>query len=468
MTAAARPRAYLVDWRELPRWDLKSARAAAFRAAHPSFQRLGNFVEEAAEIVHAAREPAHEWPVYGVNNKEGVSFSHFQKGAAFNAPYKQIREDWFFHNPTRANVGSLGRVPHVPPDALTSPEYQVWRIKRGLLPDYLEILIRLPFFLDLIECHRVGAVKERLFVENLCEIPIPLFEEKTQRAIVVRWREAHEKGAAARGRVEAKKAEIDARFFSDLGLNASARTTLPKCFAVLWKDFLRWGVSYNQQRQTGLDITQGKFPVVELGSILDLVQYGTSEKANSTERGTSVLRIGNIKDRALDLSDLKHIELPKTTRESLLLREGDIAIIRTSGSRDLVGTCAVFHGKEDFVFASYLIRLRVATDKAEPEFVSWFINSPLGREQVDAVSRQIMQNNINSEELRGLQIPLPPLRVQREIVARVQTGRAEIARERAAVARLTCEITSEIEALILGETKLEGERKPGSRPRFGH
>ena len=271
MTAAARPRAYLVDWRELPRWDLKSARAAAFRAAHPSFQRLGNFVEEAAEIVHAAREPAHEWPVYGVNNKEGVSFSHFQKGAAFNAPYKQIREDWFFHNPTRANVGSLGRVPHVPPDALTSPEYQVWRIKRGLLPDYLEILIRLPFFLDLIECHRVGAVKERLFVENLCEIPIPLFEEKTQRAIVARWREAHEKGAAARGRVEAKKAEIDARFFSDLGLNAPARTTLPKCLAVWWKDFLRWSVSYNQQRQTGLDITQGKFPVVELGSILDLV-----------------------------------------------------------------------------------------------------------------------------------------------------------------------------------------------------
>ncbi len=42
------------------------------------------------------------------------------------------------------------------------------------------------------------------------------------------------------------------------------------------------------------------------------------------------------------------------------------------------------------------------------------------------------------------------LNVQREIVARVQTGRAEIARERAAAARLAREITAEIEAQILG------------------
>ena len=64
------------------------------------------FYRRSTEIVYAAREPDHEWPVYGVNNKEGVFFSHFQKGRAFNTPYKRISEDWFFHNPTRANVGS--------------------------------------------------------------------------------------------------------------------------------------------------------------------------------------------------------------------------------------------------------------------------------------------------------------------------------------------------------------------------
>lgn len=47
--------------------------------------------------------------------------------------------------------------------------------------------------------------------------------------------------------------------------------------------------------------------------------------------------------------------------------------------------------------------------------------------------------------------------VQREIVARAQTGRAEIARECEAAARLTREITAEIEAQILGSR--EGVRE---------
>ena len=87
------------------------------------------------------------------------------------------------------------------------------------------------------------------------------------------------------------------------------------------------------------------------------------------------------------------------------------------------------------MFASYLIRLRFDFKKVDPEFVSWFINSQLGRQQVDAMSRQIMMNNINAEELRSLQIPLPPLLVQKQIIQRVAMGRVEMPRERELVKR---------------------------------
>ena len=89
--------------------------------------------------------------MFGVNNKDGVFLNSYQKGSTFNAPYKRIRKDWFFHNPTRSNVGSLGIVPDVPEDAITSPEYQVWRIRpdatESLLPGYVACLIQTPFFL---------------------------------------------------------------------------------------------------------------------------------------------------------------------------------------------------------------------------------------------------------------------------------------------------------------------------------
>lgn len=166
-------RQLVVWWNDLARWDVKTARAATFRIANPSFRPLTEFAEGATELVRPWEEPEKEWPVYGVNNKVGVFFSHYQKGKDFNAPYKRIRKDWFFHNPTRSSVGSLGIVPDVPYDALTSPEYQVWRLRKGLVPGYVAVLINTPFFVNLVQFHRVGAVKQRLYVENLLEICVP-------------------------------------------------------------------------------------------------------------------------------------------------------------------------------------------------------------------------------------------------------------------------------------------------------
>lgn len=91
----------------------------------------------------------------------------------------------------------------------------------------------------------------------------------------------------------------------------------------------------------------------------------------------------------------------------------------------------MFHGTDPFVFASYLFRLRVSQAQADPNYVAWVINSPIGRQQVNAISRQIMQNNINSEEICSLEIPLPPLNVERKIMAEVQAGLNEIAELRA-------------------------------------
>ncbi|ARK52068.1 hypothetical protein BOC36_01945 [Burkholderia pseudomallei] len=187
-----------------------------------------------------------------------------------------------------------------------------------------------------------------------------------------------------------------------------------------------------------------------LGELLDGVQYGTSDKANTEKRGVTVLRMNNIVDGRIDLRDLKHVPLQQKDVDRWRLNVGDILVIRTNGSRDLVGTCAVFHAAGDYVFASYLIRLVVDKARAVPEFVAAVINSAAGRAQINAVSRQIMQNNINSQELRGLRIPLPPLTVQSELVAKFNTARqrADALRAQADKRRDACR--EEVEAMILG------------------
>ncbi|MGA4497513.1 restriction endonuclease subunit S [Bacillus bombysepticus] len=179
-----------LGWHNISAWNVQSARAAAFKIQNPHFKPLRDYLEESTILIKPWEDPDKDWPVYGVNNKDGVFFSYYQKGNEFNAPYKKIAENWFFHNPTRASVGSLGIVPCVPEDALTSPEYQVWKIKKGISPEYMAALISTPFFINLIQYHRVGAVKQRLYVENLMDIHIPMLSEKEQESVVQKRKNA--------------------------------------------------------------------------------------------------------------------------------------------------------------------------------------------------------------------------------------------------------------------------------------
>ncbi len=149
-----------------------------------------------------------------------------------------------------------------------------------------------------------------------------------------------------------------------------------------------------------------RFPLVELGNIVELVQYGISSLASTERRGVPMLRMNNLQKEGWDLNDLKYIELSERELETYRLKIGDILFNRTN-SKELVGKCEVFREAGDWVFASYLIRMRLLPS-VSPQFVSDFLSTSVGRLQIDRLSRQIIgMTNINGEELRHILVPLP-------------------------------------------------------------
>lgn len=200
---------FLANYENTQQWDVKAGRAAAFIAANPDFVRLGDYTEECTETFRPWDEPEKEWPIYGVNNKEGVFLSSMQAGKDFNAPYKKVEKDWFFHNPTRANVGSLGIVNEVPMDALTSPEYQVWRLKGGFTPGFMALMLKTNYFLALVAFNRVGGVKQRMYYSNLAEIRLPEIPTEIQKDFAGRRREILANITAANEKLAQRKIEIE-------------------------------------------------------------------------------------------------------------------------------------------------------------------------------------------------------------------------------------------------------------------
>jgi type I restriction enzyme S subunit len=150
------------------------------------------------------------------------------------------------------------------------------------------------------------------------------------------------------------------------------------------------------------------------------IRYGTSAKTRKDGgHDIPVLRMGNIVEGYLDYSELKYLPSNHAEFPDLLLAPGDILFNRTN-SPELVGKTAVVTQTASASFASYLIRVRVATD-VQPRYVSHFINSPAGRQWIKrVVSQQVGQANVNGSKLKACAIPMPPAAEQARIVEEVE------------------------------------------------
>lgn len=272
-----------------------------------------------------------------------------------------------------------------------STEFHVIRANPAkILPEWIWYFVRRLEFRTQGTFHFRGAVgQQRVPVEYLenAQIPLPPLDE--QRRIVGRIKDCL-------SRVE----EIER-------LRQESERETDQLHSAIFADFV------NSQL---VDVSS-----VALGTVLKECKYGTSVKANVSESGFPVLRMGNIKEGRLDITDLKHIDLPSAELEKYFLSDGDILVNRTN-SFELVGKSALFESLTgDWVYASYLIRLRVHTDAVLPEYVNGIINSRIGRAYVMRTARRaIGMVNINAEEIKRMPLPLPSLSIQRELVEKLK------------------------------------------------
>lgn len=157
-----------------------------------------------------------------------------------------------------------------------------------------------------------------------------------------------------------------------------------------------------------------------LRTISGLVEtrYGTSVSAEADETsGLPVLRIPNVVTGEVNTSDIKYVALPPADIERLLLKYGDVLVVRSNGNPEYVGRSAPITdciAKKPHVYASYLIRLRVDIDRLFPEYLSSYLNSFYGRAAMrNAIRTTAGQSNLSGESLSKIKIPLPSIEQQR-------------------------------------------------------
>ncbi len=184
---------------------------------------------------------------------------------------------------------------------------------------------------------------------------------------------------------------------------------------------------------------------VPVGDLITDIRYGTAKKCDYGGGAVPVLRIPNVQGGRIDLADMKSADFDAKELAKLLLRHGDILVIRSNGSLDLVGRSAIVDDSAaGMLFAGYLIRMRVEPAKCLPEYLHHFLQSPVARDTITMASKSTSGvNNVNAQQLQALAVPLPDLATQRTLIdqieqsfARADRLEAEATRARALLDRL--------------------------------
>ena len=154
-----------------------------------------------------------------------------------------------------------------------------------------------------------------------------------------------------------------------------------------------------------------------IGDILTLSQYGISIDMNEVGDGCKIYRMNEISDMFCDRTIDKFADISGKEIKKFKLKTNDVLFNRTN-SQEFVGRTGIFKkfSDEDVVFASYLVRVRTNYDEVLPEYLTTFLNTKYGIQDVKRRARiSINQSNVNAEELKRVEIPILSKQLQETV-----------------------------------------------------
>ena len=133
------------------------------------------------------------------------------------------------------------------------------------------------------------------------------------------------------------------------------------------------------------------------------------------------ITVANVYRDRIDVSELRYFEIFDGELEKYQLKHGDILIVEGNGSGSEIGRCAIWREELPIcVYQNHIIRARRKTDNIIPEYVLYYLNSPMGISIMQDKARTTAGlYNLSTGKIKSISIPKPPADEQQEIICQL-------------------------------------------------
>ena len=186
-------------------------------------------------------------------------------------------------------------------------------------------------------------------------------------------------------------------------------------------------------------VVDPEWPVRELSEVSIRITDGTHKTPNYTDSGIPFFRVTDItKSNASKkfISEEEHMELIKRCHP----QKGDILYSKNG----TIGVAKVIDWEGDFSIFVSLALIKPRRELVDSRYLECFLNSDVAYEQATSRSKSGTVTNLHLVDIKTIQIPLPCLTKQQEVVAEIEVEQSLVAANRELVERMEGKIRAAI------------------------
>jgi type I restriction enzyme S subunit len=264
------------------------------------------------------------------------------------------------------------------------------------------------------------------------------------------WERAKDEIATIRRRAAGLEEKSEADFLAELGLRKPQRAELSKAFSVQWKDFERWSVEYIKRTISESKSDRHRYSLGFLGDLCAGQSGSTPSKRNKSYWNGTIPWVSPKDMKTHSITEtIDHItEKAINEGRAPLIPPKSVLVVVRSGILQHTVPIAV-----NKVQVSINQDMRALTPKPAAPILADFLAEYLRccqHKLLTQVKWSTTVQSINKESIEGLEVPLPPLSVQRDLVDKVTAQRRKIAALKAEAGKKSQQAKADIEAMMLG------------------
>lgn len=200
-----------------------------------------------------------------------------------------------------------------------------------------------------------------------------------------------------------------------------------KMITIVEKSKLAENEEYNltaSRYKVAQDFSNCKWDMVKLEALFTEIKNGKNVQQFDEVGKYRVSRIQTIADGTVNLEKTKWTN--DEVNDTDFLQFGDILLSHINSFEHLAKS-AIYKFSEKVIHGVNLIKFRADKEKINPEYAIYIFKSPLFIEKAKSYAQKaVNQASIKVADLKTIQIPLPPLEIQEEIVKELDGYQAVI------------------------------------------